>query len=83
LATILKLGDKSGLNKKSLINSTNSVYSKENTEVNLEEVSPNLRKYYKIFWQNMEYISNPLKLLEKSQDKTQKSNQKFPQNSLY
>ena len=58
----MKLEDKSGLNKKSQINTTNLKFSGNSAEEN-QKVPIHLRKFYTIFWSNIEYLSNPLKLL--------------------
>jgi hypothetical protein len=58
----LKLGDKSGLNKKSTINDTNVKFD-GNLADELQKVPIQFRKFYSIFWNNIQYLSNPLNLL--------------------
>ena len=60
---MLELGDPSGLNKKSLINETNNFG--EVSEEKLDAMKPNLCKLFSLFWKNLEYISNPIKLLNR------------------
>lgn len=64
LASILKLGDKSGLNKKSLINDTNidDYLEDKETVANIDSAHD---KLYKTFWKNAAYLSNPFLLLDK------------------
>lgn len=79
LASILKLGDKSGLNKKSLVNDTNieDYLEEEETATNIDNAHD---KLYKTFWKNARYLSNPFLLLEKKkslEDDSEKSNSKY------
>lgn len=64
LASVLELGDKSGLNKKSLINETKTESSSD-TEQKIKELRPDLKRLFEIFWKNLEYISNPAKLADR------------------
>jgi len=63
LACSLKLGDKSGLNKKSTINNTYVKFQTNHSE-EIEKVDIQYRKFYNIFWNNIQYLTNPLRLLK-------------------
>lgn len=58
LANLNSLNNKSGLNKKSIINNT-SVEGYPADDQPAPEISPFLRSLFEIFWSNVPYISNP------------------------
>lgn len=65
LASLNSLNNKSGLNKKSMINNTNfeAYSSPEQAMTSIESVDV-MRKLYDIFWNNIAYLSNPFLFLE-------------------
>jgi len=63
LASILRLGDKSGLNKKSLINVTTTQEYLE-ADSHTEELSDEFKKFYYLFLKNIRFLGNPYLLLD-------------------
>ena len=62
MASVLKLSDISGLNKRSAINQTNLPLEGDFKE-ELELVPAELKNLYASFWTNLPYLTNPLNLL--------------------
>lgn len=64
LASLNSLHNKSGLNKKSVINNTSFEAYTEEEPSEQEVVPPMIRQIYDSFWDNIAYLSNPFLLLE-------------------
>lgn len=70
LASLNSLNNKSGLNKKSVINNTAfEAYSNDDQTTN--DAQPFLKALYTMFWQNVPYLSNPFLLKDDPKDENQ------------
>lgn len=70
LASLNSLNNKSGLNKKSVINNT-AFEAYANEENQMADTQPFLRSLFNIFWQNVPYLSNPFLLRDDLKDENQ------------
>lgn len=70
LASLNSLNNKSGLNKKSVINNT-AFEAYSNQESESSDQQPFLRSLYTMFWQNVPYLSNPFLLRDDLKDDNQ------------
>lgn len=70
LASLNSLNNKSGLNKKSIINNT-SFEAYSNEDIQSTDNNPFLRALFTMFWQNVPYLSNPFLLRDDLKDENQ------------